>query len=420
MAPTPPYEQTDPRKAWIQDIALVAILMLPVILASALRPYVQVPPPTAAAIGRPPAAEPWAYALLAACFIPLVARRRWPLAVLAATTALAALLELLPAPPSMALLAVLLAVYTVGARYDRRTLLVATCASGAVMLAAKLIPRGGGVFWADAVPVTALIVAAAMVGDATRNRRAYIAEVERRAIEAERSREEEAARRVDEERLRIARELHDITAHSLSVIAVQSGAAEHVLDDDPEAARRALRTIRDTSKNALTELRATLGVLRAAGDEAAPLAPTPGLVRVGELIEPLEAAGFRVTLALAGPVAEIPATVDASAYRVVQEALTNVMRHAGAPCAVDVSIEVASDELRLVVTDEGSGLHDGDAEPVPAEDPDDRPARTGSGGHGIVGMRERVRALGGSFGASPRPGGGFAVTATIPLGTRHS
>ena len=135
---------------------------------------------------------------------------------------------------------------------------------------------------------------AAALGDATRNRRAYVAEVERRAVEAERTREEEAARRVDEERLRIARELHDVTAHSLSIIAVQSGAAAHVIDSDPAAARAALEAIRHTSKDALDELRAMLGVLRAPGDSDAPLAPVPGLARIGELVAPLRGRGLHV------------------------------------------------------------------------------------------------------------------------------
>ena len=138
-----------------------------------------------------------------------------------------------------------------------------------------------------------MIAVAAALGDATRNRRAYIAEVEQRAADAERTREEEARRRVDEERLHIARELHDVTAHSLSIIAVQSGAAVHVIDSNPAEARRALEAIRRTSKEALDELRAMLGVLRSADETDAPLAPVPGLARLDELAGPMQRSGLR-------------------------------------------------------------------------------------------------------------------------------
>ena len=179
------------------------------------------------------------------------------------------------------------------------------------------------------------------LGDATRNRRAYVAEVEQRAADAERTREEEARRRVDEERLRIARELHDVTAHSLSIIAVQSGAAAHVIDSDPAEARRALEAIRRTSKDALDELRAMLGVLRAAEESDAPLAPVPGLARLGELVAPLDRRRLRRHGRRRRTTsARFPAVVEGSAYRIVQEALTNIVRHAGVvPRFADASAE---------------------------------------------------------------------------------
>jgi signal transduction histidine kinase len=251
--------------------------------------------------------------------------------------------------------------------------------------------------------MTALLAGATALGDATRNRRAYIDEVERRAADAERTAEEEAIRRVDEERLRIARELHDVTAHSLSIVAVQSGVALHVLDTDPEAARTALRAIRETSRDSLQELRGMLGVLRGSADlsPGAPLAPVPGLARLEELVRPLRDAGLAVEIVGAGTVPALPAIVDASAYRIIQEALTNVLRHAGS-ASVHIELDPAEDSLRLEVADDGSGSIE----------------REKAEGHGIAGMRERTLALGGTFVAGPRPGGGWRVVAVLPFAAR--
>jgi signal transduction histidine kinase len=349
------------------------------------------------------APTPWTYLLVAACFLPLILRRRFPLGVLATVTVAAALYRLLPFPPTLVTLAPLVAIYTVGTRYPRGPLALATAATAGVTLAVSLPPFGASFWIAELVRVTALLAAAALWGDATRNRRAYVAEVERRAREAERTREEETRRRVDEERLRIARDLHDITAHSLSVIAVQSGVAEHVIDGDPEQARKALGAIRETSRQALNELRSVIGVLRGSGEaEGVPMAPPPRLGSLEGLAKPLEQAGFTVNVEVDGDVGALPALVDASAYRIVQEALTNALRHAGTS-RVDVKIQVARESVRIDVTDDGRG------------------APTGAGpleqrGHGITGMRERALALDGELEAGPRPGGGFRVSARLPLG----
>ena len=343
----------------------------------------------------------FSYGLVALAFLPLAFRRTYPLAVLAVVTAVAAVNDLVPGPPSLVFLAPLIALYTVGTMRSRRTLVVAAGLTIAVQLAVALPNHPVTTFWAaDALRIISMVAVAAALGDATRNRRAYIAEVEQRAAEAERTREEEARRRVDEERLRIARELHDVTAHSLSIIAVQSGAAAHVIDSDPAEARRSLESIRRTSKEALDELRAMLGVLRSADEGDAPLAPVPGLVRLDELAGPMREAGFNVTLDLDDEVGEIPAVVDASAYRIVQEALTNVVRHAG-PCSVRVSIHRSGRDLAIEVVDTGRG-------------PGVSSLREG---HGLTGMRERAVALGGSFSAGSGEAGGFRVAALVPLGT---
>jgi signal transduction histidine kinase len=278
-------------------------------------------------------------------------------------------------------------------------------ACGIVALAATVPPWGEAAFWADLVRGVALLAVATAAAFATRHRRAYIVEVVRRAEEESRMREEEARRRVDEERLRIARELHDVTAHSLSIVAVQSGAALHVLDTDPEAARTALLAIRQTSRDSLNELRGMLGVLRGSADMSpgAPLAPAPGLARLEDLVRPLRDAGLQVEVTGPAPGDPLPAIVDSSAYRIVQEALTNVLRHAGSP-AVHITLQRGEDSLRLEVTDDGS---------APA-------ARAGAEGHGIAGMRERALALGGTFEAGPRPGGGWRVSAVLPFVARSA
>jgi len=230
-----------------------------------------------------------------------------------------------------------------------------------------------------------------------------VAAVEQRAIDAERTREDEARRRVEEERLRIARELHDVTAHSLSIIALQAGAAEKAVYRDPDSAVAALKTIRATSKDSLDELRAMLGVLRGA-DEDAPLSPAGRLERLPELVAAVEQAGVRVTLDVVGDLGDIPAYAGVSAYRIVQEALTNVARHANASSA-RVAVGREGDELVLEIADDGRGAT----------------AQTVAEGHGIAGMRERVAALGGAFVAGPVAGGGFRVAARLPLakGAQH-
>lgn len=337
------------------------------------------------------------YALVVLSFLPLALRRRYPGTVLSVVTVSACAYQAVPNLPSLVLVGVLIALYSAGTLMDRRRLLLWGGAASALVLATSLPDLASEMFWPDTMRNLAVLLAAALLGDATRNRRAYVAEVEQRAIEAERTRDEEARRRVDEERLRIARELHDITAHSLAVIAVQSGAAVHVLDKDPAEARRSLVAIRKTSRESLQELRAMLGVLRSPDDAPElPLAPAGGLARLSDLVGPLEDAGLSVTVALEGETGDLPAVVDASAYRIVQEALTNVLRHAG-KASVTVAVRREDDTLAIEVTNEGTLT-------APAEE-----------GHGIAGMRERATALGGTFEAGPRAEGGWRVAARLPV-----
>lgn len=409
MEPTVTGMEADAGRRSMLDALMALGITVFVWLQLAIPPGVldrRIPLPEGAfpAFRHAPAAPPIAYVLAALCVLPLALRRRRPVEVLVAVSAAAALFELAHFRPAMTIAGPLIALYTVGSLLERRRLLPWAALSVAIVTAASLPALSNTMFWPDLVRTAAVLLFAVAVGDATRNRRAYVREVEQRAADAERTRDEEARRRVDEERLRIARELHDITAHSLSIVAVQSGAALHVLDDQPAEARKALVAIRETSRDSLAELRAMLGVLR--GSEASggdvPLSPTPGLARIAELVAPVTEAGIEVTV-LSEPGPEpLPAIVDASAYRIVQEALTNVLRHAG---GAHVSLEVRrdGDTLVIVVEDDGAG------ETAPADE-----------GHGIAGMRERAHALGGTFTAGPRAGGGWAVRAMLPLHGRSS
>jgi signal transduction histidine kinase len=226
--------------------------------------------------------------------------------------------------------------------------------------------------------------------------------LEERTAELERAREELARRAVAEERLRLARELHDVVAHAMSVIAVQSGVGAHVADSRPEEVGKALAAIETTSRAALTELRRLLGVLRQDSEVQASLTPVPGLANLDSLLAEVGKAGLAVRLRVEGTPLQLPAGVDLSAYRIVQEALTNVVKHAG-PAHAQVTIGYRDQEVTVEVTDDGRG-----AVP-PASD-----GRAGTG-HGLIGMRERVGAFNGDLEVGPRPGGGFRVAARLPL-----
>ncbi|MFI7125683.1 sensor histidine kinase [Nonomuraea sp. NPDC050153] len=242
--------------------------------------------------------------------------------------------------------------------------------------------------------ITGWEVAAIAFGSVTRSRRLYLRAVEQRALEAEHSKEEEARRRASEERLRIARELHDVLGHNVSMINVQAAAALHGLKKRPEDAETALRTIKDTSKETLRELRTTLGVLRQV-DEDAPTAPADSLARVNALVE---LSGLEVRTDLSGPLDAVPTEVDLAAARIVREALTNVSRHSGTKQAT-LAINNTSGNIVIRVEDDGPGA-----------------TYDGGSGFGLQGMRERATALGGTLEAGPRPEGGFRVVARLPLG----
>jgi signal transduction histidine kinase len=244
--------------------------------------------------------------------------------------------------------------------------------------------------------MTAAVVVA---GIAVANRRAYVESIRDRA-------EQDARRRVDEERLRIARELHDVVAHTMATINVQAGVAAHVLSTRPETVAESLQAIKTASKEGLRELRAILNVLRQA-DDADPTQPVPGTAQLGTLITGARGAGLDTTLSVTGEPAPLPAAVDLAAYRIVQESLTNAIRHAG-PATAAVSLGYHHDELRIEVTDTGRG-------PAPGPGNTSHGHNGNGGGHGLAGMRERAATVGGSLETGPGPAGGFRVAARLPF-----
>jgi signal transduction histidine kinase len=344
------------------------------------------------------APQPGAALLLVvvAC-LALAWRRRHPVAVLAVSTAAVVGYSLLHYVNGSALIAPVLALYAVATQVSVRRAIAASLATLAVLMTATAVrnPFGhisGGGF--DIIPF--MVAAALFAGIAVANRQAYVASIGDRA-------EQDARRRVDEERLRIARELHDVVAHTMATINVQAGVAAHVLSTRPEAAAESLQAIKTASKEGLRELRAILNVLRQA-DDADPTQPAPGTAQLEALIAGARRAGLETTLTVTGAPVPLPGTVDLAAYRIVQESLTNAIRHAG-PATAAVSLGYHDDELRIDVTDTGRGQ--------PADGASGAAAQ--NGGHGLAGMRERASAAGGSVETGPGPGGGWRVAARLPL-----
>ncbi|MGP4011045.1 sensor histidine kinase [Streptomyces sp. 4N124] len=335
----------------------------------------------------------------------LVFRRRAPKTVLAFTGALALIESVTGDPRAPVAMSAVIALYTVAARTDRHTtwrvgLLTMTVLTGSAMLAGPL-PW----YAQENLGVLAWTGIGATAGDAVRSRRAVVHAIRERAERAERTREEEARRRVAEERLRIARDLHDVVAHHIALVNVQAGVAAHVMDKRPDQAKEALAHVREASRSALNELRATVGLLRQSDDPEAPTEPAPGLVRLDELVGTFRSAGLHVEVARADHGTALPAAVDLAAYRVIQEALTNVQKHAGTEAKAEVSVVRVGENIEITVLDNGAGEDD---------------APEAGGGHGLIGMRERVSALSGTLTTGPRYGGGFRVHAILPVKTRTS
>jgi signal transduction histidine kinase len=339
-------------------------------------------------------------ALLLLESLPLVVRRRFPALVLAVIGGATLVhIALLPADADLSAgLGILVAIYTVGERLARRTSLVLTAVLGVSLVTAIAIRVDLAAVLQSTVQTLLILAVAWLLGDSARIRRLYAATLEERALLLEREREERAAQAVREEREHIARELHDVVTHHVSVIVIQAGGAARVLDKRPGEARLALEAIAVTGRQALTDMRRMLGIL----GEPASAEPMPGLDQLGTLVDQVRAAGLDVALEVTGEARPLDPGLEVSAYRIVQEALTNSLKHARGGRA-HVSIGYRPDALDLAIDDvRGSGGAVVDAVEPPHE------------GRGIVGMRERVAMLRGTFRAEATPSG-FRVTARLPV-----
>ncbi|HSA50185.1 MAG TPA: histidine kinase [Yinghuangia sp.] len=341
----------------------------------------------------------------------ILASRSHPRSALAFTAGAAAVLTGLGYLPSPLLLApVMAALYWLAALTDSRTTNIYGSATLAILVATSLAgePLGDDFILRTLGTVLWLLLPVSL-GGRSRFRRAYVESVQARAAYAERTREEEARLRVAQERMRIARELHDAVAHHMAVAHAQAGTAAHLAATRPEQTRKILADLVGTTTSALLELRATVGVLRQTADQDAdPLEPTPGLDRLPELVAACESAGLAVTVATEGEARPLSPGVDLTAYRIIQEALTNATKHAPDHAA---RVRLRYDGSRLLVTVTNDGPADGAAAP-PA------PGGVPGGGYGLMGMRERAHSIGGDLQAAPRPEGGFEVAADLPFQPR--
>ncbi len=334
--------------------------------------------------------------------IPVAIRRRVP-ATAFAITLVAGLWQLAFGQPTGADVAILVMLYTVAAYRPRSHSVPAliACMIGGALAVAVWSPSPPGVrlivqFLIGGVLFGGSSVIAWVFGDSMRYRRGYYAALEDRAARLEAERDAQAKVAAAAERARIARELHDVIAHHVSVMVVQADGAGYALRSDPDTAQAALAAIASTGRQALTEMRRLLGVLRTSGDRAG-LAPVPGLGELRELLDQARAAGLAVTYTLTGTPRELPEGVELAAYRVVQESLTNTRKHAGLAATAAVTLRYEPDGLTIEVTDDGLA----------------GPPADGAG-HGLAGMRERIGMYGGTVEAGPLPGGGFGVVARLP------
>jgi signal transduction histidine kinase len=343
-----------------------------------------------------------------AAIAPVAVRRIWPVPVLAVVTGVCCALTAHGRVPNLVYVALGMAIYTAAVQSRRKAalamLVVVEVALGAAMLTAATNSR------TQSDVARGLLVAGALwfIGDSVRERRRYLAGLAAQAAQRQWAEAERGRQAVREERVRIARELHDVVAHSLSVVTVQAGVGRKIEAARPGEALRALRAVEVTGRGALEELRRILGLLRDDEPEAPSLAPVPGIEDLEDLADSVRAAGIPVGLAVTGDAAGLPPAAALTVYRIVQEALTNVVKHASRAEA-SVRVRAGPDGVRITVTDSGSG--------GPAAAAASRAGVAGgaAGQHGIVGMRERAAAFGGTLDAAALPGSGFRVRAFLPV-----
>jgi len=340
-------------------------------------------------------------AALALSAVPLLVRRIWPVPVFGVMLAVSLAAGLAGHSHAVNAAALLIALYTVAAMRPRRDALACT-ALLELAVVAGLLAFAGGTWWYDAIFVSGMVAAALGLGLYSATRRAYLAELQDRAERLERERDQQGALAAAAERTRIAREMHDIVAHHLTVMVTLSDAAIAASAASPERAAEAMRSVSSTGRRALADTRRLLGVLRQPpGQEPGEsLQPVPGMAQLDQLIDQVRSAGLDTTLEIHGAVPDMPAGVQLTVYRLVQEALTNTLKHGGAGARAAVRLEFLPGELRMHVDDDGAGA----AAPASA-----------SVGSGLAGMQERVRAYGGDVQAGPRRPGGWRVAARLHL-----
>ncbi len=327
-------------------------------------------------------------------------RRRFPTAVMILVTVAFMAERGLNYPGGWASFGIAFALYNVSAELDmRRSRIVASVAIAVSVAWTAIGTVVLDVPWPTVIGMLLFLTFPWLMGAESRRRAQKTLDLEARAIRAEMTREQDAADAVRDERARIARELHDVVAHEMTVMTIQAAAAERVVDTDPAEAKHSMGIVADAGRRGLTEMRRLLGLLREAGDIQ--LGPQPGLDSLGSLVSQLSEAGLHVEIDIDGTRRELPAGIDLNAFRIVQESLTNTVRHAGPGAGAHVRVVYSEDELEIDVTDDGMGA----AESLVA---------SGSG-HGLIGMEERVSLLDGSLTAGPRIGGGFRVHTIIPI-----
>ncbi len=380
--PAPPHPVVPP---WVGDIVAAALIAL-----AAFAPF-------PGAEFRPDGWPSTLLVLAPAAVLPF--RRRWPIPVLAVCLAIYGIASAIGLLSPGAGLAVAIAMFGVANRSTRRTTIVVGGISVAVVFVLSIPAATENVFDPRVFQFVLAVALAAAAGDGTRSRREYIAAITERAERAEQTREAEALRRVTEERLRIARDLHDAVAHQIAVISLNAGVASSALDANPDRAREALGTIRGAARTVLGEIGDLMTMLRADEPAAVIAAPQYGLDQLDDLLDQFRASGLDVHARVEGDVGELPGTVGLVAYRVIQEGLTNAHKH-GAEHRAHLLLEAAPEHLRIVVTNPTAGA------------PDPGAGASGSG-VGLVGLRERVAAVRGTVQAGPAPGG-FRLVAEIP------
>ncbi|WP_318218970.1 sensor histidine kinase [Streptomyces sp. SCL15-6] len=366
-----------------QDVALAALIVVAQVITASLVDKGWQPP------------HPVRVGLIVVSAVLLLWRRRQPVRVLVLTVVVDSAMPLLPPHQAWLPMASLVGLYTLATRCERRVSWRVGAVTGLWLALESLLTRPGDILGSLALLDCAVVAVA--VGDSVRSRHAYLAQVQARALQAERTREEEAQRRVREERIRIARDLHDVVTHHITLVNAQAGVARHLMRTHPDKAYAALSHITETSAAALDELRSTVSLLRREDDPPPTLQPAPRFDQLHKLLDSFHHSGLDVRLARDGTPRPLAASADLAAYRIVQEALTNAQKHGSSPTA-DVHLTYTDTTLWISITNPALPGHQG----------------TGTG-HGLIGMRERADAAHGTLTTVLRPDNTFRVHATLPL-----